>query len=71
MQTPQVFRADLYRVSLALAKKDGFQATDDCALAEHAGFSVKLCEIGAPNRKITVPEDVAVITAILKERDHA
>lgn len=70
VQTPQVFKADLYRVALALAEKNGISVTDDCALAEHAGFLVKLCELGAPNMKLTTPEDVSLIEQLLKEREH-
>lgn len=71
VQTPQVFRADLYRVSLALAKKDNVVATDDCSLAEHAGFPIKLCELNGPNFKLTTPEDLLTIQSILKERENA
>ena len=70
VQTPQVFKTDLYRVALALAKQDGFVVTDDCSLAEHAGFSVKLCELSGPNYKLTTEEDLLTITAILKEREN-
>lgn len=70
VQTPQVFKTDLYRVSLALAHKSGVEVTDDCALAEFAGFQVKLCEIGAPNLKITTPEDLDLINFYLKEREN-
>lgn len=69
VQTPQVFKTDLYRVSLALAQKAGIEVTDDCALAEYAGFRIKLCELGAPNLKITTPEDLDLITFYLKERN--
>ena len=70
VQTPQVFKSDLYRVSLALAEKDGFVVTDDCSLAEHAGFSVKLCDINGPNYKLTTQEDLETISSILKEREN-
>lgn len=70
VQTPQVFKADLYRVALAIADQDGFEVTDDCSLAEHAGFSVKLCDLGAPNFKITTEDDLITITSILKERKN-
>ena len=69
-QTPQVFKTDLYRVALALAQQDGFSVTDDCSLAEHAGFAVKLCELNGPNYKLTTEEDLLTITSILKEREN-
>ncbi len=70
VQTPQVFKTDLYRVSLALNEKNGGSVTDDCALAEAAGFSVKLCDLGINNLKLTHPEDLPLIEMILKERNH-
>ena len=48
----------------------GIQVTDDCALAEFAGFQVKLCPIATPNLKITTPEDLDLITFYLKERKN-
>ena len=70
VQTPQVFKTDVYRVSIALNQKEGSDVTDDCALVEKAGFSIKLLELGKPNLKLTTPEDVQVITGILKERKN-
>ncbi len=70
VQTPQVFKTDLYRVALALAEKDCFSVTDDCSLAEHAGFGVKLVELDGPNLKLTTEDDLVTISAILKEREN-
>lgn len=70
VQTPQVFTCDLYRVALALAERDGFSGTDDNSLAEHAGFSVKLCDVIPINLKLTTKEDVPTISALLKERNY-
>ncbi len=70
VQTPQVFKTDLYRVALSLAHRDKIVVTDDCSLAEHAGFSVKLCELKEPNMKITLPEDLDLITFYLKEKEN-
>ncbi len=68
VQTPQVFSCDLYRASLAVAQRDGLTVTDDNALATHAGFTVKPVTLTGPNLKLTTPEDLIVIEAILKER---
>ncbi len=70
VQTPQVFKTDLYRVALALAEKDGFIATDDTSLAEHAGFPVKLCQVSPINTKLTTNSDVDIISSLLKEREN-
>lgn len=71
VQTPQVFKTDLYRAALALALRDKLETTDDTALAEHAGFKVRLCESGNCNLKITVPNDLELIQALLKERRNS
>ena len=60
VQTPQVFAANVYKISAALAKKDGITATDDTALAEHAGFSVEYVETDRGNIKLTSAEDVLI-----------
>lgn len=66
-QTPQVFKTDIYRVSLALAEKDCFTATDDASMAEHAGFPVALIDLGHRNIKMTVPGDDTLLEKLLKE----
>ena len=71
VQTPQVFKADLYRVSLAIAERNAAVVTDDCSLAELAGFPIKLCDLGFYNLKLTTPEDVLLIEQLLKEREYA
>lgn len=68
VQTPQVFYANLYRAAAYTAKKDNFIATDDTEIAEHAGFSSKLVNIGYENLKITTPVDLIIAEAILAYR---
>lgn len=68
VQTPQVFYADLYRAAAVVARKDNFKGTDDCSLAEHAGFSVKLVDCGHENIKLTSHEDLLFALAIINER---
>ncbi len=62
VQTPQAFRASLIKqVHLS-----GGEATDDAALVEAAGGSVKLVAAPAHNLKITSPVDLIVAAALLK-----
>jgi len=68
VQTPQTFLADMYRAAAYMAQRDGFTATDDCALAERLGFKVKLIDCGWENSKITYPEDVYRAKLILDMR---
>ena len=55
VQTPQAFRAAVLRE----AHETGGDATDDAALVEGLGGVVVVVDGEVPNRKITVPEDLA------------
>lgn len=65
-QTPQAFRftsiLDAHRKAAAAARSD---FTDDAAIAEWAGLSVKLVPSGAQNMKLTTPADVALAERLL------
>jgi 2-C-methyl-D-erythritol 4-phosphate cytidylyltransferase/2-C-methyl-D-erythritol 2,4-cyclodiphosphate synthase len=63
-QTPQAFRRDVLQRALAV---DG-DATDEAALAERAGYHVRLVEGDAGNIKITTPEDLVIAEALAKDR---
>ncbi len=67
-QTPQIFRADIYRAAAIKARRDGFTATDDNSLVQRLGFKIFLCDTGYENIKITTPEDIDFAEAILKKR---
>lgn len=64
-QTPQVFRAGVYRRAHALALSDGFVGTDDSSLIERLGGKVLVVEGRRDNLKLTVPEDYAMLSAII------
>jgi 2-C-methyl-D-erythritol 4-phosphate cytidylyltransferase len=66
VQTPQLFAADLLRRAHAAAS--GAPATDDAALVERLGETVRLLRGDADNLKVTFPEDVARASAILASR---
>jgi len=65
-QTPQAFRRDVFQAAFALSVVD---ATDEAALAERAGYEVRLVQGEASNIKITTPEDVPLAEAIAAIRD--
>ncbi|MEQ8330881.1 MAG: 2-C-methyl-D-erythritol 4-phosphate cytidylyltransferase [Longimicrobiales bacterium] len=65
--TPQVFPAALARA--AYARADDAGATDDAALVERAGGTVRMVDGGTGNLKVTRPEDVAVAEALLSLRE--
>ena len=66
VQTPQVFKTELYRAAAYTAESEGFKATDDNMLVEHIGFRVKLVDCGTGNIKITTPTDLAVAEVLLR-----
>ncbi len=67
-QTPQVFRAGIYRRAHASALSDGFVGTDDSSLIERLGGRVLVVEGKRDNIKLTVPEDYEVLAAAVSGR---
>ncbi len=65
VQTPQVFRFDLINKSYEIA---GGEFTDDAAVAERAGYRVKLYQGDYENIKITTPEDMLMAEIIARGR---
>lgn len=67
-QTPQVFGLSSLRAAYVRAEQDGYSGTDDAMVMEHAGGRVIMVESPRDNLKVTVPEDVAPVEAILEGR---
>jgi 2-C-methyl-D-erythritol 4-phosphate cytidylyltransferase len=67
-QTPQAFRAALFREAVTRARADGFIGTDDASLVERLGVPVTLVEGDPENFKITRREDLARAEEILAMR---
>jgi 2-C-methyl-D-erythritol 4-phosphate cytidylyltransferase/2-C-methyl-D-erythritol 2,4-cyclodiphosphate synthase len=63
-QTPQAFRRDVLEQAVRLGR-EGVEATDEAALAERAGFRVRLVEGSPRNMKITSPEDLVIAEALV------
>lgn len=70
VQTPQVFHTALYHAAAYHAQRKGLSVTDDNALIEHLGYTVRMVECGYVNMKITTREDLAIAEAILKHREN-
>ncbi len=66
VQTPQCFRVEIIRRALAEARKRGLLLTDDTAACELIGQPVELVLSARPNPKVTRPEDLPFIEAVLK-----
>ncbi len=66
VQTPQIFRRDIYVKGINFANDHGLEFTDDCQLAEAVGTKVCLTPSDYTNIKITTPEDMAIAEILLK-----
>jgi 2-C-methyl-D-erythritol 4-phosphate cytidylyltransferase len=65
IQTPQGFRAELLREAHRRAAADGIRGTDDAALIERLGASVRLVPGLPGNVKITHPGDLPLARRLL------
>jgi 2-C-methyl-D-erythritol 4-phosphate cytidylyltransferase len=59
-QTPQGFPRAVLEAAHARAARDGHRATDDAALVEAMGISVRLVLDSCRNLKVTTPDDLAL-----------
>lgn len=60
IHTPQAFSRSIILSAHEKAIRDGFEATDDCALVEHYGGKIKLTEGSYNNIKLTTPIDMII-----------
>ena len=67
-QTPQIFGVDVMRRAHEAAEAEGFVGTDDSSLVERLGGRVRCVQSPRDNLKVTVPEDLRPVTAILLGR---
>lgn len=64
VQTPQGFQLAILRAAHERAVAEGWEVTDDASLLERCGHAVLVVEGDPANKKITTPEDLALL------RDH-
>jgi 2-C-methyl-D-erythritol 4-phosphate cytidylyltransferase / 2-C-methyl-D-erythritol 2,4-cyclodiphosphate synthase len=67
-QTPQAFRREVLAAAIAFGA-GGAEGTDEAALAEQAGFEVRLVEGSPGNLKITTMDDLAFARKLLADRE--
>ncbi len=67
IQTPQVFKKDIIYALHKDAHEKNLSFTDDCILAESAGYKVKIVEGQYENIKITTPQDIFIMKGLLGE----
>ena len=68
VQTPQTFKVGVIRRALAEVRRRGLHITDDTAACELVGQPVQLVASADPNPKVTRPEDLPVVEAILRQK---
>jgi 2-C-methyl-D-erythritol 4-phosphate cytidylyltransferase len=66
VQTPQTFRVDVIRRALSEVRRRGLVVTDDTAACELIGQQARLVVSTLPNPKVTRPEDLPCIEALLR-----
>ena len=66
VQTPQTFRAEVIRRAISAARRKKMIFTDDTAACELIGQPVRLVRSSQPNPKVTVPGDLPLIEALLR-----
>jgi 2-C-methyl-D-erythritol 4-phosphate cytidylyltransferase len=66
-QTPQGFPRQMLEKAHARAARTGYRATDDAALVEAMGITVRLVPDRKMNIKITTPEDLAIAELLAGE----
>lgn len=66
IQTPQAFEKELILSCHKKAAFEGFEATDDCMLAERYGFKVRLTQSSRFNIKITDSGDLTVMEGLMQ-----
>ena len=65
-ETPQVFRRATLERALERARQDRFVGTDEASLVERLGdVAIAAVEASAPNPKVTVPADLALVEWLL------
>ena len=69
-ETPQTFRVDALVRAHELAAAEGFAGTDDASLVERCGGVVAMLMGPRWNIKVTVPEDLVVLAALLAEGER-
>ena len=65
VQTPQIFRADLYEKAIGNIDLSDAEVTDDNMLMERIGITVHCTDTGKNNIKLTVPEDISYAEFLL------
>ena len=66
VQTPQAFDRLLLLAAFDRASTLGIDVTDEASLIEHAGGAVRIVPGSATNMKVTFPDDLAIVEALMQ-----
>lgn len=66
VQTPQAFRYEILSKAYVIAGERN-DYTDEAAMAEHAGFTVRVTECSRSNIKITTADDLKLLKKLMKK----
>lgn len=69
-QTPQAFEFEIIKKAHENFRGQSEDVTDDSSLVENSGTKVKVLEPSSPNPKVTTPEDLAYVEAVLSRRPN-
>ena len=67
-QTPQIFRASLYRKAMEQAIREQKDYSDDCGMVEATGAKIYISAGSYENIKITTPTDIISVKNVLDGR---
>lgn len=70
-QTPQIFHTEAIEDAYEAAGEFDFEGTDDSAVIERMGWSVACVPAARDNMKVTLPEDLIPVSAVLAARLEA
>lgn len=68
VHTPQAFRRDWLEDAYNKAYREGYYATDDAALLERYGYTVRVVMSDYENIKVTTPDDLILAETLLGRR---
>lgn len=70
LQTPQIYAREMLARILDQAKAEGWQEVSVAPLVRKGGIRVKAIDGDADNIKVTYPEDISRVEAVLSERSR-
>ncbi len=69
-QTPQAFKYSLLKQAFDEAYQSNFCGTDEASLLERMGHKIKIIKGSNYNIKVTTPDDLVLVEAMLKNMKH-